>query len=251
MSVMRRAIPYFNKRRSDNGENRVRQMRMEEVHMKVTAIMPARGRPDLAGRAVVSFLSQDYPNKELLILDDEDCQAFPAGYQLGGSGLIRYVAYTGERQKIAEKRNWLCENATGEIIMHFDSDDWSAPHRMRTQVERLVESGLSVTGYHSILFYDAERNAALKYRGHISTYAVGTSLAFRRSWWAQNRFIETVTIGEDNEFVKVARKAKQIIAVDGQKSIVARIHKENTCPKDLNGCSFQPLLLSDLPKDFF
>lgn len=238
----------------------MREVRLDEVHMKVTAIMPARGRPQLTARAVQSFLSQTYEHKELLILDDEDCPACPPCLSIPGVQIFRQ----GGKMTIAQKRNWLCEKATGELIAHFDSDDWSAPDRISTQVARLVENNVAVTGYHSILFYDVERNAALKYKGWIPTYALGTTLLFRRSWWAEHPFPtmqvlkvgdpETLIInGEDNKFVEVARKQnpKQIFSVDGQKWIVARIHKENTCPKDLQGSSFQPLQLSDLPKEFF
>lgn len=229
--------------------------------MKVTAIMPARGRQRLAGLAVVSFLAQTYEDKELIILDDEEEPAFPAGYQLGGSRKIHYIAYTGERQTIPEKRNYLCEQAPGELIMHFDSDDWSAPDRMADQVKRIQDSGLSVTGYHSMLFHHEARNAALKYKGYSPRYALGTTLAFRRSWWKDHPF-NTITklkdgteqplkIGEDNAFVFDARRANQILSVDAEKRMVARIHKENTCPKELTGCSFQPMSLTDLPEGFF
>jgi glycosyltransferase involved in cell wall biosynthesis len=230
--------------------------------------MPARGRRELALRAVDCFFAQDYPHKELLIYDDVDELAFNKDdierfSRLGGN-TVTHFAHIGQRLTIANKRNFLCEQARGEIIMHFDSDDWSAPTRMSDQVGRLVESGLAVTGYHSMLFYDEDKKLALKYRGWVQSYALGTTLAFLRSWWEQHPFPLMQVLkaggpevpiinGEDNKFVEVARKQnpKQIISVDAGKLMVARIHKENTCPKDVVGCSFQPLALTDLPKDFF
>lgn len=234
--------------------------------MKVSAIMPTRGRQRLSALAVISFLSQTYDNKELLILDDAEDPAFEA-FQLGRSPSqkIEYVLYEGEqRQTIAAKRNWLCGRATGDIIMHFDSDDWSSPDRMADQVARLQESGKALTGYHSMLFLNAYDDTAWKYHGHSHLYAVGTSLAYRRDWWAGHPFPVTrkenggdvpLIIGEDNEMVNAAKQAGQIVTVDADKRMVARIHDGNTCKKDcnvdLNGYSFKPVDMSELPKDFW
>lgn len=214
--------------------------------MKVSAIMPARGRRAYTAQAIGCFLSQDYADKELLILDDEDDPATPSCLSVPGVKIFRQ----GGKMNIGEKRNWLCEKATGEIIVHFDSDDWSAPDRMSQHLSLLAERQVAVVGYHSILFYDVPSDRVVKYRGWIKNYAVGTSLAYRRDWWMNNHFPEDRKIGEDTQFATDARMQKQIFAVDGEKWIVARNHKENTCPRDLNGCSFQPLSLNDLPKGF-
>lgn len=234
--------------------------------MKVSAIMPTRGRQRLAAIAVISFLSQTYDNKELLILDDAEDPSFD-GFRLGysPSQKIEYISYDGERQTIAAKRNWLCDHARGDIIMHFDSDDWSSPDRMADQVARLTESGKALTGYNSMLFLNAYDDTAWKYHGHSQYYALGTSLAYRREWWASNPFPLTrrvdqhtetaLIVGEDNAMVNAAKRAGQIITVDADKRMVARIHDGNTCKKDckvdLNGYSFKPVDMSELPKDFW
>ena len=44
----------------------------------ISAIMPARGRSEMAAAAVECWRRQTWQNTELLILDDADCPAFPA-----------------------------------------------------------------------------------------------------------------------------------------------------------------------------
>ncbi len=209
----------------------------------VSAILPTRGRREFARQALESFLDQTYPEKELLILDDIDDPSFPDGVPHGH----RILRWLSNSRLIAKKRNDLCGYAAGPIIMHFDSDDWSAPDRMADQVERLEMSGAAVTGYHSILFFDGR---VFKYIGS-PNYAVGTSLAFTKEWWAKFPFPENVQdgIGEDNEFVCNAYNRGRLCSVDGGSMIVARVHVDNTSKKDVDGFKFVGAADS-LPKGF-
>jgi glycosyltransferase involved in cell wall biosynthesis len=221
----------------------------------VTAIMPTRGRKELAQRALDSFFSQTYPNKELIIFDDDEDPSFPDEREMErmkGRGVL-YRRWRGDKpMSIAQKRNHCARMADGRIIIHFDSDDWSAPDRMADQVRRLEESGLQVTGYRSMLFYQVETGRAFRYSSPFSNYAIGTSLCYFRSWWERFHFDEALkkAWGEDNAFVDIAKKEKQIICVDAGPLMVARIHEGNTCKKDLHGDNYAPVDVVQLPKGF-
>lgn len=204
----------------------------------VSAIMPTRERPEWAQRAVECWRSQDYPNKELVILDDLDSPSFPDG--ISGKG-IEYHAQTSElKMTVAEKLNRLCELANGDILIRFDDDDYSAPGRIADQVDRLLTSKLGVTGYHSMLFVDASglirKYEGLKVRGYGAgpDYALGTSLCFTRAFWEQNRFHEDKRTRPDNNFVRAARNAQQILNVDAGPLMFARVHDHNTSPKRMD-----------------
>lgn len=227
--------------------------------MKVSAVMPARGRTELAAKAVECFLNQTYPDKELLILDDAEDPAFPAIPR--PEDLIECTRCYGPRQTIAEKRNWLCAQVPdGNLIMHWDSDDYSSPDRMAHQVEMFRSSGKAVVGYHNLLFFNDETRQGYKYWSHTNFYAVGTSLAFSPAWWKKNPFPLTrryggsdvpLLVGEDNAFVSVARKHRELSTVDGEGRLVARIHSENTSSKNLDGCSFRAVKIDRFPAEFF
>ena len=49
---------------------------------------------------------------------------------------INYI-YSSERRSIGAKTNAMLERATGEIIMHFDDDDYYAPTYVETMVAAL------------------------------------------------------------------------------------------------------------------
>jgi glycosyltransferase involved in cell wall biosynthesis len=213
----------------------------------VSAIMPVYGQREMVEIALASFLSQDWTNKELIVIDDspEEMRSL-----FEPVPCVVYV-HPPERMKIGTKRNVACRNASGDIIVHFDSDDWSAPSRIRDQVERLRKSGKSVSGYHSMLFWDGVE--AFKYKGS-EDYSLGTGLCYRKEFWQQHPFVpEGPRSWEDNVFVQAARNDNEIVAVDAGKLMVARIHPGNTCPKKPreNPRQWSPVAASEIPQEFF
>jgi len=208
----------------------------------ISCIMPTRSRCDLAKRAVDGFLAQDYPGKELLILDDMTKPSFPKGIEHPTVCYVRGPSWT-----IGQKRNALCQSASGEFIAHFDSDDWSASQRLTCQFERLLASGKAVTGYRTMPFFQESTKRAAFSRG-APQYVLGSSLFFRKDWWARHRFPEK-QIGEDRQFATVAARNNQLDAEDWNGLMVCRVHKDNTSPKH-NFSRWKPFPLSKLPALF-
>ena len=96
----------------------------------VTAIMPTRQRPEFALQAVGYFLAQDYPNKELVVLED-GAASLPG--RLPDDPRIRYIA-ADKARSIGSLRNEACRLARGDIVAHWDDDDWHGPERLTRQV---------------------------------------------------------------------------------------------------------------------
>ena len=138
--------------------------------------------------------------------------------------------------EVGAKRNYGCERAAGEIIAHWDDDDYSAPARLADQVQRLLESGKAVTGFHSMRFTDGVR--WWKYEG-TRNYALGTSLCYRRDWWSAHRF-PVVQVGEDNQFVATAHSAGELVTADAGDLMYATNHSGNTSPRKL-GDNWKPI----------
>lgn len=214
--------------------------------------MVTRGRTVWAAQALCAFLRQTYEPKNLFIVDDSDEPSFPDG--VNHPSVSHYLL--PDRLSIPAKRNIACELADGEILCNWDSDDYSEPSRLADQVSRLEESGSAVTGYHSMLFYVEQSGQCVKYFNDRS-YALGTSLCFLKSWWANHRFIgdpaqDNPSIGEDNMFVRAANNAQQLVSVDAGQLMVARVHPGNTCVKKLVlGTNWRAVTRDAIPKGFF
>jgi glycosyltransferase involved in cell wall biosynthesis len=194
-------------------------------------------------------MSQTYRLKELIILDDASDPSFPVIPECGDEGTSITYSRHSEAMSIPVKRNACCEVASGEIIWHLDSDDWSAPTRMAEQVVLLEQTGSAMTGYHTALFIDDKRNC-WKYHNHIN-YAIGSSLCFRKSWWRDNPFDVKKRIASDNEIVRAAFNQKQLIAVDGKDRMVCRIHKSNTSNKRTYSREYKTVSIEAIPPAFF
>jgi glycosyltransferase involved in cell wall biosynthesis len=111
----------------------------------VSCIMPTYNRRPFIPLALRSFSAQDYPRKELVIIDDGDdaIRDLTQGLQD-----VRYFHLTA-RASIGAKRNLACRHAGGEIIAHWDDDDWYAPERLRYQVSPILKGEADITGLHN------------------------------------------------------------------------------------------------------
>src|SRR5262245_44137949 len=121
--------------------------------------MPTCDRRRFVPHAIDCFLQQDYPSLELLIVDDgrdtvEDL--VPADDR------VRYLRL-GRTLRIGAKRNAACAEARGDVIVHWDDDDWSAPWRVSYQVQSLLESGADICGLGHVLFHEPYAGRAWEY----------------------------------------------------------------------------------------
>ena len=206
----------------------------------MTCICPTRAnRRRYLPTAIQCFQGQTYPNKELLILQDGK------GEDLGSicrdQPNVRFLRYPSERA-IGTKRNLCCELAMGEIILHWDDDDWSFSNRIREQVDAIL-AGPPVAGYRTLHFFDERTGKAHEYRGGVQ-YVVGTSLAYRRSWWQEHKFRD-FACGEDNDFRDRARGV--LAAMDGLGKMVALTHGAGTSPRHINRTQWRSVDPSELP----
>lgn len=136
---------------------------------------------------------------------------------------------------VGAKRNVGCAAARGEVIAHFDSDDFSAPHRIEEHLRVMRQTDMPVTGYNSILFLNPARNEAYKLKPGPSSWAAGTSLTYTRRYWQTNNFDAARNVGEDTHFCKMAADQQAIFAIDPGNTIVALDHDDNTSPRGGNG----------------
>lgn len=192
----------------------------------VTAIMPTADRREFLPCAIASFLAQDYAARELLILDNgrdsvEDL--------VPDDPRIRYERIDGRRKRnVGAMRNLACSRAQGDIVLHWDDDDWSAPERISDSVERLKKtSEVMLVGYYSIHFVCEQSRRAWAYTGMPRDYVVGATMCYWRRLWQARPFPELHS-GEDAAFLQ---RAGHIETAPGLDKYVARIHDRNTSPK--------------------
>lgn len=105
---------------------------------KVSVICPTYNRHDLHENLYLAFTMQTYRNKELLVLDDSTTPS--PFFSTLEDKRVKYVHQP--RASIGSKRNTLCDMASGEIIAHFDDDDFYAPSYLEKMVKMLGQADL-------------------------------------------------------------------------------------------------------------
>ena len=192
----------------------------------VSCILPTRDRPGFMAEAVRGFLGQDYPNRELVVVDDG---AESVAHLLPVDARVRYLRLSSALT-IGEKRNIACQNARGEIIAHVDDDDWYPPRRLTAQVRALSETSASICGTSTLRFFDPLANSAWMYSHPAPDWVAGATLVYRKSYWQRQPFA-AVQIGEDNRFLQSAHGTKDIIDLHDPGLCLAMVHAHNTSLK--------------------
>jgi glycosyltransferase involved in cell wall biosynthesis len=195
----------------------------------VSCIMPTRDRRRLVGQSVAYFLRQDYPERELLILDDG---RDPVADLVPDDPRLRYVRLD-QRLRLGAKRNLACELTRGTLIAHWDDDDWMASDRLSRQVSALAGSDADACGLRELLHYRIDAGEAWLYRHRPNgrPWLAGCTLLYRREAWAARPFAELET-GEDSAFVAGLRP-ERVLALDDSSFYLSLLHRENTAARNL------------------
>lgn len=193
----------------------------------VTCIMPTANRPEFIPNAIQYFLQQDYPFKELVIIDDGEksvSELVPNLYS------IRYF-YSKPIGTIGAKRNLACEKAAGSIIIHWDDDDWYATDWISRQVNALLGTDADICGLNQIQFYSILNNKhwISKIRNCKKICLSGATLAYKKSFWNKHPF-KNLQTNEDEAFIR--NNHAKIHVHDYYQGFIAVIHTKNTCIKD-------------------
>jgi glycosyltransferase involved in cell wall biosynthesis len=115
----------------------------------VSIVIPYYNRKKFEKLIEYNICCQTYPNiKEVIIADDSD----QPNQELCLSIPYNIAYHKVKRMTIGEKRNYLKEVATGEIIAHMDSDDCYNPDYIQNCVDTMIKEDCDITGSSDMLF---------------------------------------------------------------------------------------------------
>lgn len=189
---------------------------------RISCIMPTANRPHFIPYAIDYFLNQNYPNKQLVILDDSITHNLSL---IPTHPSIKYL-YSSTPYSTGAKRNIACEESRGDIILHWDDDDWYAEDWISRQVDALYSSQADIIGLKEINFFSSILNKRWKYKDDENQvpWVYGATLAYHKSFWEKHQF-EDMQSGEDNEFL--LRSCANIFAHDYSEGYLGIIHDNN------------------------
>jgi glycosyltransferase involved in cell wall biosynthesis len=210
----------------------------------VSVLLCTHNARHLLPLAIDSYRQQDYERRELVVVDDGTDRIFDMVEDIAG---LNYIALPYDaKRSLSAKRNLGCRAAKGEIIVHFDSDDWSGPARVRDQVWRLLSNPWAlITGYKTAYWWNYPKQRASRYSGSVW----GATMAYRRSYALAHPWDESVCSAEDGPFQDVAREKCAVDQTDAGANMVVTMSASQRAAE--GACAQWPLVgIGELPRGF-
>jgi glycosyltransferase involved in cell wall biosynthesis len=190
--------------------------------------MPTYNRRLFVPQAIQYFLRQDYPNKELVIVDDGSdnvADLIPVQAQ------IRYIRLN-QKVSIGKKRNMAVEQSKGEIIVHWDDDDWYAANRISYQVEPLLARKAQVCGLETSFIYDLLQNTFWSCDAdlHAMMFCAdihGGTIVYTRELWEKYAKFPDASLGEDAAFLRAISNKVRIAKLPNRNVFIYLRHNTN------------------------
>ena len=174
--------------------------------------MPTYGRPDFVEESIAFFLAQDYPRKELIIINDCPGQTFTGHFPD-----VVIINLPDRCPSLGEKRNLGIEMARGDLIAVWDDDDIYLPWRLSFSVRRIRELN-SILYCPSEYWYYTGSEILSESRSHLD-WIYHPLLIFAKETWRAVGGYPLQTLHEDTVF---CRKVFQQFEISWQTDDVPR-----------------------------
>lgn len=179
----------------------------------VSVLVPARNEEKNIARLVNSLSAQDYPNFELLILDDESTDATPAILDsLAKSKPGLRVLHGAPAVGRLKGKNWACaqlaSQAAGEVLFFTDADTVYAPNALRELMACLQrENADFLTGFPRQLLGSCGEKLLVPFFSWASLCLISFWLSYRLHWKALAVGIGQVMIFRREAYEKIGGHA--------------------------------------------
>ena len=186
---------------------------------KISVIIPVYNGQATIERAGRSVLEQEYPNVELILVNDGSSDGTQAVLERIAKEHDNVIAVCQENGGVSKARNTGIERSSGEYIMFLDADDELAPGVLAKMMElakthacdlvagtciRVRPDGSSFLSGMPIeedpCIWQGEAALCASLRDHPSTYAVWGKL-YRREAIGDTRFVVGKRLHEDSFFL--------------------------------------------------
>ncbi len=191
-------------------------------------------RHDFLNQAIKYYNNQTYPNRELIIVnDDPDAATYP---------LFNCIKL-GQNTNIGTKLNIGIDAAKGILIQKLDDDDFYAPTFLESMVSSIMNSGhnLAIGAMNSAPVY-LVKEKILKFSGY-SGWFFGNSFCFHKEVWQRKPFRDVAT-KEDTYFLEdhIGTDSQRIVVNNTELMVILR-HGRNHLRQKVQDLDFDNFFL--------
>ncbi len=195
----------------------------------ISVITPTYNRSHFLPDAIDSIQKQNYPNLEIIIVDDGSTDNTKEVVQ----NFARNIKYIYQENKgPAAARNAGIKEAKGKIIGFLDSDDLWAKDKINFQLQKLLNDRRLdfVMGYCKFVMTDNAPKEKIKFRSNedsLPNTCIGSGLYRKRVFDKVGLFDETLLFAEDKDWFFRARELNCEISILKKTALIYRIHSDN------------------------
>ena len=137
---------------------------------KISIIVPVYNAEAALERCVDSVLAQDFPDFELLLMDDGSKDSSPAICDRYAEKDSRVRVVHKENSGVSSTRNLAIDMARGEYLQFLDADDWITPEASRLFVRAAEESGadMVISDFYRVVGERTSRKGSIDEEGLIT-----------------------------------------------------------------------------------
>ncbi len=191
----------------------------------ISCLMVTRNRSEMACGAVNGFLTQTYPVRELIILDDSQDLELEIFLRALADPNIRYLRLQDEGATLGALRNQAVALARGSYICQWDDDDLYDPARLAMQMTAMVAMKADACFLSRWLIWWPKRE-----RLAVSSHRVweGSMLCLKSSV----PLYQTIGRGEDTPVADQIAQSGRVVLLDQARLYVYVVHEGNTFGSD-------------------
>jgi len=200
--------------------------------MRVSVITPTYDRKEFIPQLIEDFKQQTYDHSKIewIILDDAPPEK-RVGHLFATAAetsdfTIRYLV-SETKQPMGAKLNRLNSEATGDVIIVMDDDDYYPPSRIQTVIDAFDQHPRKeIAGCSEVYMCNMATGELFVAGPYHDKHALNCTLAYKRSYLANHQY-------DDNEPCAVERAfindfTEPMIQLDSKSTILHRIHDNNT-----------------------
>ena len=137
---------------------------MDNSKPLVSVLMSVRNSEQTVEKSIKSILNQSYDYFEFLIVDDCSTDSTLEKLKILEKQDSRISIFTNsENIGLTKSLNKLIKNTKGELIARQDSDDYSNPERIYTQVQYLLKNNLDAVTSRALIIESTKKIPGLSY----------------------------------------------------------------------------------------
>jgi glycosyltransferase involved in cell wall biosynthesis len=193
--------------------------------MSCSIIIPTYNRKKFEKLIEFNILNQTYPNiLEVLIADDgEETEEIVINIPY----TVKYIRCS--RTTIGNKRNILVNEAKGEYIAHFDTDDIYFPQYIQSSIQLMKDKNKNATGTSDMIFLFKDGHTGGMRNPYLSM-ANEATLVYKKSFWEKKNFSTQQT----NEGIAFLEGRHWEVAHSNINNVmICLCHEENTVNKEV------------------